>query len=194
MQLKLDLITLIQQAIPQVSGSDERGLLQQFLSRVTDQSIGVVVDVHHADQQVVATAWTIYAAGVKEGDSPLACLGRPQDWGHPRWHYQRYVFEGWGYRNECHCWIDVALDDEDHANIFAPLFIQVTFPGLRPELCGKDYLDQDDFWQDAWGPPPPYLDEDDDQPSEWDMHPVHDDFDKTDLETNHGFINARDSE
>jgi hypothetical protein len=191
MQLKLDLLTLIQQAIPQVSGSDERGLLQAFLSRATDQTADVVVDVHPSDLKIVTNAWTIYAAGVKEDESPLACLGRPQDWGDPRWHHQRYVFEGFGYRNECHCWVDIPLDDKDHVNLFAQLLIQVTYPGLQPQLCGKDFLDEDDFWRDEWGPQPPYYDGPAD---EWDTHPVHDDWDRTDLETSHGFINARESE
>jgi len=43
----------------------------------------------------VYNAWTIYAqnADGSQADQPIACHGRPQDWGDPRWTYNEFRFD-----------------------------------------------------------------------------------------------------
>jgi len=43
--LNVDLIAIIRQAIPQIYGSDERGLLEDFLLRVDDNELMIKLDL-----------------------------------------------------------------------------------------------------------------------------------------------------
>src|SRR5262249_4599801 len=91
-------------------------------------------------------------------DQPsLAELSRPQDWGDPRWMYRVYVLEAQGYRNEVHCWLDQHVKEHEHLQTFASLICQIVLPGKPRELCGRDYLNTDDFWSKQWGKQPPYF-------------------------------------
>jgi hypothetical protein len=118
-----------------------------------------IVEVHNA--------WTIYGteANGKEARQPLAMHGRVQAWGDPRWFYHRFDFvwlsapDGKQYINHAHCWTDLKREPGEYANLFAPLIAQILMPGTPPELCGRDYLHEDDFWQEEWGPQPPFYDD-----------------------------------
>lgn len=120
-----------------------------------------IVEVHNC--------WTIYGANPdgSKSENRLACFERPQDWGHPRWTYNRFHFE-WPtddthYVNHAHCWTDVpGLDPGDYPEFFAPLIVKVMMPGHTEQLCGRDYLHPEDFWSDEWGEMPPVYEEEED--------------------------------
>jgi hypothetical protein len=109
----------------------------------------------------VNNCWTIYTSE-KEDESSLAQIGRPQDWGDPRWMYRVYTLEAQGYRNTVHCWVDQQMKDHEHLQLFAQLVATIMLPGWPVERSGRDYMAEDDFWQEAWGEMPPYADEDED--------------------------------
>lgn len=111
----------------------------------------------------INNCWTIYADGSSEEIPAMATLGRPQDWGDPRWTYGCFVLEANGFRNTCHCWIDLPLKPHELLQQFATLMTQIVQPGHPVELSGRDFLNEIDFWRDEWGVMPPYYDGD-----EWD--------------------------
>lgn len=102
----------------------------------------------------------------KPGEAHWCELRRPQDWGHPRWMYRKYVLEAMGCRHEAHCYADKALSDLDHLQLFSSLLTTIaqTYPPTRREVCDRSHLQEDDFWEESWGPRPPYVetDEEDD--------------------------------
>jgi hypothetical protein len=119
-----------------------------------------IVEVHNA--------WSIYGLD-KDGavaEKPLAMLGRPQDWGDSkRWTYHRVKFEwhtapdGKHYINNCHCWTDLKLESPaKYLELFAPLIVHILMPGEPAELCGRDFLEEEDFWSKRWGQQPPVYD------------------------------------
>lgn len=118
-----------------------------------------------AKLQKVVNLWTIYTDQDAE-QQPMASFGRrPQDWGDPKWTYRVYTLSApmLGYENECHCWYEGEIADYRHLEMFASLITKILLPGVdHPELCGRDYLGEDDFWVSSWGEMPPYFDAGDD--------------------------------
>lgn len=119
----------------------------------------------------VHNAWTVYGLNPDgtEADQPFAQWGRPQDWGHPRWHYHRYAFtwetapNGRPYVNHCHCWTDLVREPGTYAELFAALIAQILLPGHAPQLCGREFLAEEDFWDKRWGKQPPFYEEDEEE-------------------------------
>lgn len=115
----------------------------------------------------VSNVYTIYGVSEdgSEADQPIASFSRPQDWGDPRWHYELFRFdwirEDKHYINHAHCWTDMQRKQHEYPQLFAPLFCMILMPGKPHQLCGKDFLDTDDFWFDSWGKMPPYYESDD---------------------------------
>lgn len=114
----------------------------------------------------VHNVWTIYGVDEdgKPSVQPFAEHSRPQDWGdQKRWSLHRYRYEtemdGKRYINNLYGWTDLPLEPHQYAERFASLLVIVLMPGSTPELCGREYLHEDDFWDDAWGAPPPFYDE-----------------------------------
>jgi hypothetical protein len=111
----------------------------------------------------VHNVWTIYGMNGDgtEAVRPVAELSRPQDWGHPRWFYNRFRFdwvtEETHYINHCHCWTDLKREQHEYPGLFASLIVQILMPGCEPELCGRQYLHEDDFWSSEWGEMPPII-------------------------------------
>lgn len=109
----------------------------------------------------VNNAWTIYGmdAKGKEVAQKMAQVGRPQDWGDPRWHYELFHFtwevDGKRYLNHCHCWTDLVRKRGEYPGLFAQFVVTVLQPGDPPELCGRTHLAEEDFWNKKWGPMPP---------------------------------------
>lgn len=102
--------------------------------------------------------WTIYTSD--DPNQPhLAEIGRPQDWGDPKWMYRVYVIEAMGYRNTVHCWLDQQVQEYKHLEMFAGCVATILLPGWKPELSGRDFLAEDDFWEEAWGPMPEHYEE-----------------------------------
>lgn len=124
------------------------------------------VDRNGKPVQQVTNCWTIYAPEDKE-KTALAEFGRPQDWGDPRWMYRKYVLSTDAFINEVHCWIDRQIKEYEHLETFAPLIAQILLPGLQPEICGRDFLAEDDFWLEEWGKQPPYFDDGDEDEEEY---------------------------
>lgn len=111
----------------------------------------------------VHNAVAIYGVN-KDGtlvDTPIAEFSRPQDWGNrERWHYEFFRLE-WHtqkvlYINNCHCWTDIKDPECGYAELFSRCIAMILIPGDTPQLCGHDYLDEDDFWHPSWGEMPPY--------------------------------------
>lgn len=109
----------------------------------------------------VHNVWTVY--GVNEDGSeaaePFAQASRPQDWGDPHWSYHRFRFdwhrEDGHYINHVHCWTDLKRESHQYPELFASLIVMILMPGRPPQLCGREFLDEEDFWDSAWGPEPP---------------------------------------
>lgn len=110
----------------------------------------------------VNNCWTIYAADAKPGEPAFCQMGRPQDWGDPRWMYRVYALETQEYRNTVHCWLDVQVQEFEHLQTFMPVIAQIMLPGWPVELSGRDYMGEDDFWSRQWGEMPPFFDRDED--------------------------------
>lgn len=113
-----------------------------------------IIEVHNC--------WTVYGTDPdgSEVEQPIAQFSRPQDWGDPRWHYERFRFE-WRhgdkyYINHAHCWTDIKRELFEYRQLFAQLIVQILMPGAKEQFCGREYLKEDDFWIDDWGPMPPY--------------------------------------
>lgn len=105
----------------------------------------------------VNNCWHIYThENGKPLDTALAFIGRPQDWGDPKWMYRVYVLEAMGYRHTVHCWLDQWVSEHEHLDRFAGLFSAIMLPGWPAWKSGRDYLDEDDFWRKEWGEMPPY--------------------------------------
>lgn len=125
-----------------------------------------VIEVHNV--------YAVYAldADGSEVDEPVAMYSRPQNWGSPRWHYERFRFE-WitedkHYINNAHCWTDLKLEQRgQYPGMFSQLVSQIMMPGSDPRLCGREYLDEEDFWDDSWGPIPPFADDEDAEAEEY---------------------------
>lgn len=110
----------------------------------------------------VHNCWAVYGVNKdgSEAKQPIAQFSRPQDWGDPRWHYERFRFE-WThnnkhYINHAHCWTDIKRELFEYPQLFAQLIVQILMPGAKEQFCGREYLAEDDFWLDEWGPMPPY--------------------------------------
>lgn len=113
-----------------------------------------IIEVHNC--------WAVYGVNHdgSEVKQPVAEFSRPQDWGDPRWHYERFRFE-WThnnkhYINHAHCWTDLQRQQHEYPQLFAQLIVQILMPGAKEQFCGREYLAEDDFWLDEWGPMPPY--------------------------------------
>jgi len=113
---------------------------------------------------VVHNAWCVCGVDEdgKEVETPLATLGRPQDWGDPRWHYNRFRFD-WmlpeaHYINHVHIWTDLKRLASEYPQMLSGLIASILIPGLPPELAGREMLDVDDLWCKEWGPTPPVWD------------------------------------
>lgn len=122
-----------------------------------------IIEVHNA--------WTVY--GMDDStivEEPFATLSRPQDWGDPRWHYERFRLEWFNaksnkhYIHHAHCWTDLVDPKTDYPRLFAPLICSICMPGSPEALCGRDFIDIEDFWCNDWGPMPPVFDESQDVP------------------------------
>lgn len=125
--------------------------------------------------QVTHNCWAIYGMDQdgNEVEQKIAEFRRPQDWGHPRWTYElittRWCDGRTIYINHCHCWTDVVRNSPaDYLELFAPFTVQIMWPGMQPEVCGRGFLQEDDFWSDEWGELPPHYDRNpDDQDDDW---------------------------
>ena len=122
----------------------------------------------------VHNVWTIYGidSDGSEVEEPSASPSRPQDWGDPRWHYELFKFE-WltgskQYINHAHCWTDLKLNSpHTYPHLFASLMVTILRPGRKPELCGWEYLEEEDFWDPEWGPMPPVYEDPDENYDEY---------------------------
>lgn len=118
----------------------------------------------------VHNVWTIFALNPdgSRAKQPLACAGqRPQDWGDKeRWAYHRFRFE-WltapdgraeHWINNLHGWTDLKLEPGEYPDLWAPLAAKIMWPGTAWQFCGQQFLHEDDFWRESWGPMPPFYD------------------------------------
>ncbi|GEM_PF-2522008 len=128
---------------------------------------------HDVDSEGVSTkeihqAWTIYGMNPDGTISTekFASLGRPQDWGDPRWMYREYCFIQSNADDTerivfyCHAWTDVPCKRHEMTEMFSALITKSMMPGTPPQLCGKDFLHEEDFWFEDWGDAPPVFETD----------------------------------
>lgn len=130
---------------------------------------------------VVHNIYTLYELNPdgSEADQKLLSFSRPQDWGDPnRWYYQRckveFELNNTCYVNHCHLWQEVERPGVEPFQAIAPSLFMVMMPGQTPELCGRDYLGEEDFWSRDWGEMPPLFDPDDyldDEPNDFAVSP-----------------------
>lgn len=99
-------------------------------------------------------------------ENKLVCFNRPQDWGSSRWNYYRCKVEfesgGTRYINNCHLWQEVARTPTEAFQAIAPYLFMVLQPGSDPELSGREYLAEEDFWDEEWGKMPPIFESQED--------------------------------
>ncbi len=128
----------------------------------------------------VHNVWTLYGMNRDgtESKDRLAQFSRPQDWGDTRWVYHLFTLtwevDGRRYINHAHCWTDLKRRQWQYPPLFASLIVTISIPGEPPELCGKQFLHEDDFWNDKWGPMPPIFEVEHDDDFGWpdDDNPV----------------------
>ncbi|BAZ49588.1 hypothetical protein NIES4103_22000 [Nostoc sp. NIES-4103] len=122
-----------------------------------EREITEVVEVHN-----VATIYGLNSDG-SPAEEPIAMMSRPQDWGNKdRWHYEFFKLE-WTHQNKhyvnnFHGWTDIKDPKNGYPELFAGLITMILMPGKPPQLCGQEYLGEDDFWSESWGEMPPYYD------------------------------------
>jgi hypothetical protein len=156
------------------AGAEEHDLLLSDLRRSVDdlhaknvEALGGKPERNPGRQVIVVhNAWTVL--GMEDGkeiDDPLATLGRPQDWGDPKWHYSRFRFDWYmpeaQYINHVHIWTDLVREESEYPRLFAGLITAILLPGLPAPLAGRDVLDVEDSWLKEWGPTPPVWDGED---------------------------------
>ncbi|MFN6442123.1 MAG: hypothetical protein RMY35_035390, partial [Nostoc sp. DedSLP01] len=89
-------------------------------------------------------------------ERPIAEFFRPQDWGDKdRWHYEffrlEWISNGYKYINNCHCYTDIKNPECGYPILFAQCVATILYPGKPPQLCGREFLDEHDFWCEEWG-------------------------------------------
>ncbi len=148
-----------------VTDSQLRRIVEEVAQRREPQT----VEVHNV--------YTLYELNLdgSTAEQKLVCFNRPQDWGDSnRWHYHRCKTEfesnGTRYINHCHLWQEVERNPVAAFQAIAPYLFMVLQPGGKPELCGRDFLAEEDFWQRSWGDMPPVFEDRD----EWDYDPYPD--------------------
>lgn len=111
---------------------------------------------------IVHNVWTVYGLNPdgSEASEAVALKQRPQDWGDPKWYYELYRFDRWikgeHYINYAHCWTDLKKPIGEYAHLFSQMIVSILIPGDNELLCGKQFLADDDFWNNAWGARPPH--------------------------------------
>lgn len=120
-----------------------------------------LIEVHN-----IYTLYELHADGT-ESDTPFLSSWRPQDWGHPRWHYHYCTIEveykETTYINRCHVWQETERNSFEAFTAISSALFMFAMPGRTPQLCGNTHLDEDDFWSPDWGELPPYWYEDEDE-------------------------------
>jgi hypothetical protein len=115
----------------------------------------------------VHNLFTLYTEEGSE-DAMLGFGGRPQDWGDPKWKYKTIQtsvsIDGQAYKYTAHFWFTLNLSDGEflQQDWVRQMVFQPYLPGEEKELCGRDFLDTDDFWQEEWGVMPPHYEVEDD--------------------------------
>jgi hypothetical protein len=156
---------------------DERANLI-FSASFHDREVEVFVEPKEARTVEVHNVYTLYELNEdgSTAEQKLVCFNRPQDWGDPsRWHYHRCKTEfeshGTRYINHCHLWQEVERNPVEAFQAIAPYLFMVLQPGAKPELCGKDFLGDEDFWDSSlWGEMPPIYEGEDDYDDDYDPH------------------------
>lgn len=92
-----------------------------------------------------------------ENDSVF--VGRPQDWGDPKWTYRRYSLEmeldGEKIKNVSHVWTDATgLNDIQLLQLSLSLVGTIMRPSAEEELCSNTHLSTEDIWLSEWGERP----------------------------------------
>lgn len=136
-------------------------------------------DHHRVSGRRAEGAWAIYTPRPGTDDKPFACAGRPQDFGHRRWHYKKLsLIFGFGESEltcVCRAYIDAPLANAaEWFEQFAGLITRIPLlePGHRlPPMAPTDCLQEDDIWpSNRPNRPPPCPDEDDDMSGLWEEH------------------------
>ena len=146
--------------------------IQDFLNNKDTGTDSITTKLGHVREiRETHNAVTIYGMNDDgtEAERPIAEFSRPQNWGDTeRWHYEffrlSWVSDGNEYINNCHCYTDIKNPECGYSILFAQCVATILYPGRPPQLCGREYLDEDDFWLDEWGEMPPhyYPDEEED--------------------------------
>ncbi|MBW4514609.1 MAG: hypothetical protein KME11_05230 [Timaviella obliquedivisa GSE-PSE-MK23-08B] len=140
--------------------------IAEALNQGWDTSLDCTPQEFDAMQQqqrvVVHNCYTLHEVNEdgSQSEHPLLSLGeRPQDWGDPRWHYHRckVEFESNGnyYVNHCHVWQGVERSSYEAFKTIASALFMAAYPGQPWQLCGREFLEEEDFWLDEWGKRPP---------------------------------------
>ncbi len=128
----------------------------------TDNAVTEVIEVHN-----VATYY-----GLNRDGSPAKQIvvefSRPQDWGNKqRWHYEffklEWVHKGKRYINNFHGWTDLKNPQNGYPELFSQCISMILMPGKPAQICGREFLNEDDFWREEWGEMPPYYDPENDE-------------------------------
>jgi hypothetical protein len=154
-----------QKAITSLHPEADEVIEMGWNTRFDVDKTGDFVNPHAAKE--VHNVFALYSDD-EGGDSLLGLGSRPQDWGDPKWKYKTIQTEmsidGQAYRYTAHFWFTENYTDGEFMQqgwvqqmVFSPYL-----PGADKELCGRDYLEEEDFWQDEWGKMPPFYEGEDD--------------------------------
>lgn len=157
------LSALMKQALTRIARQFQNGVTGIHPEAETPMQMGwnSAYDVNDKGEpapQVLHHAWEIYP----DEKDMNTFFGRPQDWGDKsKWLYVPVVFEAMGYENHVHLWVNKPeMKPHEVIRMAAGLITTMMQPGEDAEICGNEFLAQDDFWQEAWGEMPPHFEPD----------------------------------
>jgi hypothetical protein len=112
----------------------------------------------------VHNIFTLYSDEDDDNSDALLAFGsRPQDWGNPKWRYKKitasFSIDAQEYKQVCHFWFTEKWTDAEfmQQDYVKQMVGSPYLPGSDKELCGREYLAEDDFWSDDWGKMPPHF-------------------------------------
>jgi len=119
------------------------------------------------ETKLITQVWTIVASKPLPDGTLWSEMRRPQDWGDPKWTHRVFAYVKDEYSQGVHCWVDVPMSETEMIELFRPLITQVFIPGTPVWLCGAEFMDEDDFWDEKWGDMPPFYPDGDEHDEGW---------------------------
>lgn len=115
---------------------------------------------------VIHNAFTLYEGEADGKPGSVLSFNRPQDWSdRTRWHYNQVIISfpiesGIEHVYHCHLWQETARSLSQACAALGNLFSFLHIPGQPWQLCGREFLGEEDFWFGSSSDRPPIYQED----------------------------------